>query len=328
MQARTSQAPKNIQQAESDPFTPVHNNPLFSWPINMGAVFSWYKKAWDIPSELLILLSLALISWAFFSPAILTSEGALSWEAIALMYLRNLLYISIIAGALHIFLYNKRAQSDQDKYEKPFLHRPSNRFSFGNQLYDNIFWTIASGVTLWTAYEVLVFFWYATHPSLYLSFSDAPIWFVVLFPLLVIFESAHFYFVHRLLHVPVFYRLFHALHHRNVNPGPWSGISMHPGEHVIYFSSILIHLVIPSHPVHIFFHMYIMSLSPVAGHCGFENLIIGNKRRLALGHFHHQLHHRHFDCNYGSSELPWDVWFGSFHDGTPEAHKMLKKKRK
>lgn len=32
-----------------------------------------------------------------------------------------------------------------------------------------------------------------------------------------------------------------------------------------------------------------------------------------------QLHHRYFDCNYGDDAMPWDNWFGSFHDGTSEA---------
>jgi len=38
-----------------------------------------------------------------------------------------------------------------------------------------------------------------------------------------------------------------------------------------------------------------------------------------VGSFHHQLHHRYFECNYGGPEMPWDNWLGSFHDGSPEA---------
>ena len=49
-----------------------------------------------------------------------------------------------------------------------------------------------------------------------------------------------------------------------------------------------------------------------------------NKNRIALGYFDHQLHHRYFECNYGTPEMPWDKWFGSFHDGTAEAHERMK----
>ena len=44
------------------PEVPVRNNPLFSWPLDMMAVFRWYRHAWDIPSELLILFGLTLLS--------------------------------------------------------------------------------------------------------------------------------------------------------------------------------------------------------------------------------------------------------------------------
>ena len=52
------------------------------------------------------------------------------------------------------------------------------------------------------------------------------------------------------------------------------------------------------------------------------------KNKIALGHFHHQLHHRYFECNYGTIETPCDVWFNSFHDGSTELTKQIREKRK
>jgi ABC-type proline/glycine betaine transport system ATPase subunit len=51
-------------------------------------------------------------------------------------------------------------------------------------------------------------------------------------------------------------------------------------------------------------HGEIQSLGAVFGHTGFDALLVKNKKRLAIGHFHHQLHHRFFDCNYGSVDMP------------------------
>ena len=48
----------------------------------------------------------------------------------------------------------------------------------------------------------------------------------------------------------------------------------------------------------------------------------------SFGTFHHQMHHRYFECNYGSLELPWDKWFGSFHDGTVESDTKIRERRK
>jgi sterol desaturase/sphingolipid hydroxylase (fatty acid hydroxylase superfamily) len=39
------------------------------------------------------------------------------------------------------------------------------------------------------------------------------------------------------------------------------------------------------------------------------------------------MHHRYFECNYGTLEVPWDKLFGSFHDGTSESHQKLLERR-
>ena len=41
-------------------------------------------------------------------------------------------------------------------------------------------------------------------------------------------QEFHFFMVHKLLHYQPLYRWFHATHHKSYNPGPWSGLSMHP----------------------------------------------------------------------------------------------------
>jgi len=43
--------------------------------------------------------------------------------------------------------------------------------------------------------------------------------------------------------------------------------------------------------------------------------VIGGRRGIRLGDFFHQLHHRFYECNYGTSELGLDKLHGSFHDG-------------
>jgi len=52
----------------------------------------------------------------------------------------------------------------------------------GGQIRDNIFWTIASGVTVWTAYEVLMFWAMANDYAPMLTWAANPVWFVALFP--------------------------------------------------------------------------------------------------------------------------------------------------
>ena len=81
-----------------------------------------------------------------------------------------------------------------------------------------------------------------------------------------------------------------------------------------------------SHPLYLHWIFAGTCFSHVA--CWFENLVLGDKAHLKIGSFHHQLHHRYFECNYGGPEMPWDNWFGSFHDGSPEATQRVRETKK
>jgi sterol desaturase/sphingolipid hydroxylase (fatty acid hydroxylase superfamily) len=91
---------------------------------------------------------------------------------------------------------------------------------------------------------------------------------------------------------------------------------MHPLEHVMYFGTALIHFVVPTHPVHVVAHLMFFGLYAITTHTGFEGLWSGGRKRVHLGNFHHQMHHRYFEVNYGTLEVPWDLLFGTFHDGS------------
>lgn len=160
-----------------------------------------------------------------------------------------------------------------------------------------------------------------------ITWASNPVWFVAIFFLIPVWESFYFYWMHRFLHTDVMYR-FHALHHRNTDIGPWSGLAMHPVEHAFYFGSVLIHFAIASHPMHVIFHLMFYGLLAITSHTGFEGLLFRNKKRLHLGNFHHQIHHRYFEVNYGNLDVPWDKLFGTWHDGTPDGKAQMKERLK
>ena len=201
-------------------------------------------------------------------------------------------------------------------------------FKFNNQVYDNIFWSVASGVTVWTFYEVLYFSAVANELVSTAPFSHYPLEFfawIICFPLI---RGVHFYYIHRLLHYPLLYKHVHITHHRNVNTGPWSGISMHPIENIIYQSSPLIHFLIPSDPTIFTIHLILVTLNPAFTHSGFEKIVNKNAKILDSADFHHQLHHKYFDCNYGNVDVPLDLWLGTNHDGTDDCMKRLRERKR
>ena len=309
------------------PPTPLRVSPLFTWPLRPLQIAKWLWNSWFLISERLILVAVAFMSVTWFQPPLeVTQTLAPGW--ILGLYARNLVLMTLVAGGLHLYFYTFTAQGQRLKYDPRPLMVNGKQFTLGGQIRDNMFWTLGSGVAVWTGYEVLFFWAMANGYAPVLTWAENPLWFIALFALIPMWESFYFYWIHRLLHVPWFYKRVHALHHRNINVGPWSGLSMHPVEHLIFLGSGLIHFVVPTAPVHILYHMQYLTLTAATTHCGFEGLVMRDENRLKLGTFHHQMHHRYFECNYGSLEVPWDKLFGSFHDGTPEADARMKERRK
>ncbi len=309
------------------PPVPIQVSPVFRWPLEPRAILRWFAERWFQLAENSVLLVLATISWVWFQPP-LAEMRTLEIGWIAELYIRNFVLLCLVAGGLHLYFFTWRQQGDRLKYDARALTGRGRTFTFRNQVADNMFWSLASGVAFWTAYEVLMFWAMANGYAPVLLWSENPVWFVALFLLTPIWISFHFYWIHRLLHWPPLYRAAHALHHRNTNVGPWSGLSMHPAEHLLFFSSILVHWLVAAHPIHILFHMQHQALTAATSHTGFEGMLVRDRKRLALGTFHHQMHHRYFECNYGNLEMPWDKWFGSFHDGTEDSHERMKARRR
>lgn len=309
------------------PETPLTVSPLFQWPLRPLEVLRWIWNSWFLISERLILVAVAFIAVTWFQPP-LEETRTLAFGWIFEMWLRNMVLMTLVAGGLHLYFYSYTKQGQRLKYDPRPLMVNGRQFTLGGQIRDNMFWTLVSGVGFWTAYEALMFWAMANGYAPMITWTMNPVWFIALFFLVPVWESFYFYWIHRLLHVPFLYKHVHALHHRNINVGPWSGLSMHPVEHAIFLGSVLIHFIVPSSPVHILYHLQYFSLTAATTHTGFEGLVVKDKNRLKLGTFHHQMHHRYFECNYGSLDVPWDKLFGSFHDGTVEADVRMKERKK
>jgi sterol desaturase/sphingolipid hydroxylase (fatty acid hydroxylase superfamily) len=309
------------------PKKPVSYGPAFDWPPDPRALGRWlfgfpgYFLPWNV-----FYAVLALFIWQFLTPSLATMKDlGLGW--IALILGRNVLMAVAVYGAWHLWLYSWRKQGTAFKYNRQWPKDRAPGFLFGNQTHDNMFHTLVSGVPIWTAYECLLLWAYANGIAPMISFADHPIGFVALFFLVPFIHEVGFYFAHRLLHTPVLYEVAHKLHHRNINPGPWSGLSMHPIEHVIYFSTILLFFLIPSHPVHMINLASRLGVSPAQGHTGFDRVVLGEETSFEASYYAHYLHHKYFEVNYADGMVPLDRWFGSFHDGTPEAHEAMKNRR-
>ena len=308
------------------PSLPIETSPVFKKPPRPVASLKWYSGAWLPVSELLLYVLIAIAVWSWVQPSP-TQTQSLELDWVALVWLRNVVMLTLFASFLHIWLYRWKLQGDELRYDRRDPTAKARLFTFGSQLWENVAYSLISGVTIWTIYEVGLWWGYANAVLPTVTLSQNPVWFVLWFPLIGTWYSFHFYWAHRFLHYAPVYRKVHSVHHRNIAVGPWSGFSMHPVEHMLYLSSLLIHLVVPSHPIHMLFHVYWLTLATTTSHSGYDALILSKNTRTNMGAFFHQLHHRYFVCNYGTSEMPWDKWFGSFHDGTSEGLKRVRARK-
>ncbi len=135
--------------------------------------------------------------------------------------------------------------------------------------------------------------------------------------------NAPFCLVHRLIHVPVFCRWIHKLHHNGVNPAPFSSLSMPPVGHLLYFSGILIRFIVSSNPVLAIYHLYFAGYGAVVGHIGFDKVVLDDETAVPTLACNHYLHHKYFEVNYSEGLAAPDKLSGTFHDGTKEGERLM-----
>ena len=321
-------------RGEWQPDTLPKPSPLFRWPPQLAAAarYLFGREGFLFPYNA-IYVGIATLAWLYLTPSMERME-TLAFDWIALVYLRNVGLMVLVFGGLHLRLYVKRAQGSRYKYSDKWLATRDKRFLFGNQTLDNAFWSLVSGGIVWTAYESITLWAFANRIIPYVDWRERPVYCTLLLIGVLFMREAHFYLTHRLSHWKPLYKAAHYLHHKNVNIGPWSGMSMHPIEHMLYLSGIFLHWIIPSHPLHAMAHIIVSGLAPAKGHAGFYKFVVNgtadseHEKAIRAGGYFHYLHHRYFTVNFGTEAVPLDQWFGSFHDGSPDAHDAMLERRK
>ena len=262
-------------------------SPNFVWSLISLSIYFAFPYDLSMDSS----ASIAPISFEFLS------------ERLPIWFITVFGYTAFWHVSLHIFKLASR----------PFIkNRPYNV----NKLLHNMFWTF-SGVVIWTIFEnIFCYLWannYLSYISDFVSFNttEGKIKFALALMGVPVWRSWHFYFAHRLLHFGPLYQHVHSLHHRNTDVEPFSGLCMHPIEHLYYYSCILPSLLFICSPFAFLWNGVHLLLSPAASHSGWED------------HFQsdsfHYLHHRYFECNYAGLDAAFmDVLFGTFRDSFNE----------
>ncbi|MEE2769074.1 MAG: sterol desaturase family protein [Actinomycetota bacterium] len=308
------------------PPDPVVPPPLYAWPPLPQRTVRWLLTDFLFPLGIPA-IGLAILVWQFLTP---NPESLMTFspEWIGLVWFRNAGLMVLVAGGLHWWLYVRRSQGQEYKYVDRWPATNSAKFLWRHQVRDNMFWSLASGVTIWSLYEALTLWAWASGRIPRVTWGEAPLYLVLMYLGFYFMSSVHFYLIHRLLHWGPLYHAAHHLHHRNVNTGPWTGISMHPVEHVLYFSIFLLWWVVPVHPTVIILTGLYKGLEPAVSHSGFDRVALTGRTPVSAGDLFHHLHHRHFEVNYGNTLVPIDKATDTWHDSTDEAQEGLRHRRR
>ena len=84
---------------------------------------------------------------------------------------------------------------------------------------------------------------------------------------------------------------------------------------------------IPSNPMIALYQLHFAGFGAIPGHIGFDKVELTEERTMDSHAYIHYLHHKYFEVNYcDDGVLPWDKWFGTWHDGTRQADDRMKER--
>lgn len=295
--------------------------PVFVLPPKPLAFLKWLPH-YFLPFNLLFAAS-AVVWWQWIIPETEVMQ-TLAWGWILKLFLVNCLAVFLFYGAFELRLYKQKAQGTRFKYFGKFPGEQENSvFWFNNQNIDNIIRSFGTGLPIWTAIEVAILYAYANGYVPWLSVTENPLYLFGLALLVPVIHEAHFFVIHRLIHLGPLYKWVHSVHHNSINPSPWSSLSMHPVEQLLYLGVSFWHLVIPSNPLLALYQLHYAGFGAIPGHIGFHKIELSKDVAIDSHAYLHSLHHKYFEVNYGDGLIPLDKWFGTFHDGSREADERM-----
>ena len=186
------------------------------------------------------------------------------------------------------------------------------------QVWREIGWSLASAAIYGVPAGVVAWGWQERGwTRIYSSVSDFPLWWMPasVFVFLLLHDS-YFYWTHRLMHRPWWYKRMHAVHHASRPPTAWAAMSFHPWEALSGALVIpVLVLIIPIHVAMLGAVLAIMTLMGVTNHMGWEmyprSIVDGKLGNWLITASHHELHHQKYRCNYGLYFRHWDRLCGT-----------------
>ena len=198
------------------------------------------------------------------------------------------------------------------------LRYPGLYYGLGVQMRREIGWSLASAAIYGIPAGLVAWGWdNLGWTRIYGDVTDCPLWYLPLSVLLYLFaHDTWFYWTHRLMHRPLWFKLAHAVHHQSRPPTAWAAMSFHPWEALT--GAIIIPALVFIIPVHITALGVVLGMMTIMGitnHMGWELfprfMVNGKLGNWLITATHHQKHHDAYRGNYGLYFRFWDRLCGT-----------------
>ena len=196
--------------------------------------------------------------------------------------------------------------------------RPGLYIGRDAQIRREIGWSLASAAIYGVPAGIVAWGWQARGwTRVYTDPAAWPLWYLPLSLLLYLgLHDTWFYWTHRLLHRPAWFRAAHAVHHASRPPTAWAAMSFHPLEALsgaVVIPALV--FVVPVHVAVLGLVLAIMTVMGVSNHMGWEMfpraLVHSRLGGWLITASHHQRHHEQYSCNYGLYFRLWDRLCGT-----------------
>ncbi len=186
------------------------------------------------------------------------------------------------------------------------------------QIRKEIFWSLTSAAIYGIPAGIAAWGW-STYgwTQVYTELSDFPLWYLPLSVLIYLaLHDAWFYWTHRFMHAPYWFKIAHAVHHDSRPPTAWAAMSFHPFEALtgaVVIPSLV--LLIPIHIGALGVVLAVMTVMGISNHMGWEMfpkwMVNGPLGTFLITATHHQKHHDAYRGNYGLYFRFWDKMCGT-----------------
>ena len=129
------------------------------------------------------MLLLAILLWIWVYPDLdAAKEFSLGWTM--QVWVINIALMCTVAGGLHLWFITYNKQAKTLKFDHRSRCKNSNLWNFSDQVKDNMFWSLGSGILQLTAFQVVIMWMRANDYVPKITFSENPIWFLLAFVLI------------------------------------------------------------------------------------------------------------------------------------------------